>query len=535
MAVGATNYPGTVDTATELIRVENNVSSTIGAGGVTNVATTVPVTDTTGWPADGVAYCGTEAISYTGKTGTSLTGCVRGFDGTTAASHAAGDAIYADIITSAHHEALRGAIIAIETLLGPNAADLITTLNSLYVWRADYNAKGNVLVGTSAGNYTPVAVGTNGQSLVADSAQTSGTRWGGLKEILATTRSLPTAVGNYINIGTFQTSLGAHNLRVAITVSESSFSVSKVYDITTQYDETANAWLVVRPTWESGPWSTAADFELLANQSTETITLRIRRTLGTVVGTATVQVFSLGVAETVTASTTTGTDATVYGTLQVAGAIVTPYWEPGSAAAGSWPKFRASGTVLTTPEVGAIEYDAAHWYTTLNTTSGRGDSVIEHPHVLAADGSALGPTIADFFGATSSISLPASSRWELEAHLYYTKTTAGTVTYTITNSAANYTNIAAKYQQSAAAGMGTAATSSLSAGIKGTTTAAAVLPATTSLTTAVDHFAIITATIEMNAAGNIRIRVTSSAGTVTPLRGSFYKIRRLDSVGTKVA
>jgi hypothetical protein len=28
-------------------------------------------------------------------------------------------------------------------------------------------------------------------------------------------------------------------------------------------------------------------------------------------------------------------------------------------------------------------------------------------------------------------------------------------------------------------------------------------------------------------AGNIRLRVTSSAGTVTPLAGSFYKVRRL--------
>lgn len=119
MAVGATNYPAALDDATSLIRVVNIASSTIGAGGVTNVATTVPVTDTTTFASDGVAWCGTEAISYTGKTGTTLTGCVRGFDSTTAASHAAGDPIYGDIITSAHHEALRSAVIALETALGP--------------------------------------------------------------------------------------------------------------------------------------------------------------------------------------------------------------------------------------------------------------------------------------------------------------------------------------------------------------------------------------------------------------------------------
>lgn len=118
MAVGTTNFPTSLDTATELIQVANAASSTIGVGGVTNVATTIPVTDTTTFPANGVVWCGTEAISYTAKTGTTLTGAVRGFDGTTAASHAAGDPIYGDIITSAHHEALRGAIIALETDFG---------------------------------------------------------------------------------------------------------------------------------------------------------------------------------------------------------------------------------------------------------------------------------------------------------------------------------------------------------------------------------------------------------------------------------
>jgi hypothetical protein len=118
MPVGTTAFPTALDTATELIRVVNAASNTIGVGGVTNVATTVPVTSTTAAPADGVAWCGTEAISYTGKTGTTLTGCVRGFDGTTAASHNAGDLIYFAPLIAAHHRVLTDAIIAIETLLG---------------------------------------------------------------------------------------------------------------------------------------------------------------------------------------------------------------------------------------------------------------------------------------------------------------------------------------------------------------------------------------------------------------------------------
>lgn len=195
-----------------------------------------------------------------------------------------------------------------------------------------------------------------------------------------------------------------------------------------------------------------------------------------------------------------------------------------------------SGTNLSSVEAGAVEYDGEQLYATANTTSGRGDVSIEHIFRLAADGSAIGAGIADFFGANSSIDLPASSTWELEAHLYFLKTTAGTVTYTITNSAANYTNIQAKLIHSRLAGIGAVA-ATLGAGISNVTTAAAALPATGSLTTGVDHWAIIYATIDMNAAGNIRIRCTESAGTITPRRGSFYKIRRLpdSNVGTFAA
>jgi hypothetical protein len=189
----------------------------------------------------------------------------------------------------------------------------------------------------------------------------------------------------------------------------------------------------------------------------------------------------------------------------------------------------------TASNVERLRIDSTGLLTATEPTSGFADVPREHIFELDSNGSAIGAGIADFFGANSSISLPASSRWELEAHLYYLKTTAGTVTYTITNSAANYTNIAATYDQSPAAGMQTAA-GGVRAGIVGVTTAAAALPATTSLTTAVNHWAKLYAVIDMNAAGSIRIRCTESAGTITPLRGSYYKLRRLPtSVGTFVA
>ena len=50
-------------------------------------STTVVLVNGTSYPASGVITVGSEQIAYTGITGNTLTGCVRGYNGTTAASH----------------------------------------------------------------------------------------------------------------------------------------------------------------------------------------------------------------------------------------------------------------------------------------------------------------------------------------------------------------------------------------------------------------------------------------------------------------
>ena len=59
-------------------------------GAISNTTTTITVVSTTGFPTpppNGRIDIGTELISYTGKTSTTFTGCTRGIDGSTAASH----------------------------------------------------------------------------------------------------------------------------------------------------------------------------------------------------------------------------------------------------------------------------------------------------------------------------------------------------------------------------------------------------------------------------------------------------------------
>ena len=56
-------------------------------GAINNTDATITVDSTTGFPATGILDIGTELITYTAKTPTTFTGCVRGTNGTTAASH----------------------------------------------------------------------------------------------------------------------------------------------------------------------------------------------------------------------------------------------------------------------------------------------------------------------------------------------------------------------------------------------------------------------------------------------------------------
>jgi hypothetical protein len=64
-------------------------------GNITNAATTITVISTSGFPAGSVGSPGllqidNELITYTGTTGTTFTGCVRGASGTVAAAHSSG-------------------------------------------------------------------------------------------------------------------------------------------------------------------------------------------------------------------------------------------------------------------------------------------------------------------------------------------------------------------------------------------------------------------------------------------------------------
>lgn len=144
----------------------------------------------------------------------------------------------------------------------------------------------------------------------------------------------------------------------------------------------------------------------------------------------------------------------------------------------------------------------------------------------SAAGSAQGAAIADYF--TTTLSLDASSTYEIEAHAYFLKTTAGTVIWTWTFSSAP---IVATSRWAATPITGFTTTTITGTELYGL---AAVEAATTmahaasgSLTTAVRHSFLFRVRVRTNAATTIQLRSTQSAGTLTPQAGSYMRATKL--------
>ena len=211
--------------------------------------------------------------------------------------------------------------------------------------------------------------------------------------------------------------------------------------------------------------------------------------------------------------------------------LTSPVLAAGIATASRSPLKYTAGTNLTTVEAGAKEYDGVVFFATPNTTSGRAYQPSTHIFRLAVNGAAIGPTIANFFGANSAINLIANGFYEIEAHCYFLKTTADIVTVTVTTSVAPL-NLNGVIQTGAITG-GTATGGAQQIALFNSTATGAAFGATGTLTTGVNHYMKISLIVDAAASNsNLRINFTSGSGTVTPLRGSYYKTTRLPAANT---
>lgn len=167
MAVGTTNFPASLDDAVSLVEVKNNASTTLTSA-INSSVLSIPIADPSEFPETGIATLTdsltaptkTEIFIYTSKSGSNLVvpSGGRGQQGTTANSFSSGH--YVELRpTAGHHEALRGAIIAIETKLGTGS---------------DTAASGQVLIGNGSGTSEWRAIAASDLPTGIDAAKIGG-------------------------------------------------------------------------------------------------------------------------------------------------------------------------------------------------------------------------------------------------------------------------------------------------------------------------------------------------------------------------
>jgi hypothetical protein len=162
------NYPGALSTNANLYIAVNGLQTTLAVA-CTSGDTTLTLTSTTGFPTTGlVTIDNTEVVSYTGIAGATITGCTRGADGTTAASHPIGVTVGLTVV-AAHHNLLKDEVIAIETSLGANLSNVQAAGNYITALTSDVSAIGpgsvtstvNSVGGSSAANVHSAELAAN--------------------------------------------------------------------------------------------------------------------------------------------------------------------------------------------------------------------------------------------------------------------------------------------------------------------------------------------------------------------------------------
>jgi hypothetical protein len=118
--VATAEYPDKLDTDASLVDARNKATTTLTAA-VNNSDNAFNVADTGTFPPAGVAVCEDEVFTYSGKTSTTLTGIVRGFESTSAVSHSSGATVDLQITQSSNNEKSR-AIQELQLKLGTEAS-----------------------------------------------------------------------------------------------------------------------------------------------------------------------------------------------------------------------------------------------------------------------------------------------------------------------------------------------------------------------------------------------------------------------------
>ncbi len=131
---GAYNDITPIRATTSAGDVTFDASANTLSSGVDAVVTTIPLTSGSGFPDTGVIQIGSETISYALLVGNNLTGCVRGLNGSTAASHSSSAAVKCStiIVTDNNHGALENDFVTFSGAATLGDAVTANVLNQEY-------------------------------------------------------------------------------------------------------------------------------------------------------------------------------------------------------------------------------------------------------------------------------------------------------------------------------------------------------------------------------------------------------------------
>jgi hypothetical protein len=251
-------------------------------------------------------------------------------------------------------------------------------------------------------------------------------------------------------------------------------------------------------------WTSSEDFNLATGKVYEingTTVLSATQVLGKTVPTGTI----VGTSDSQTLTTKT---------------LTAPIMSAGTTSAAAMQL--STGTNLTTPTQGAIEFDGNTMFVTGDTTNGTGRGIVMAPQMGKL---ATGASVASgghFFTATVRPALLAGRLYKFEYYIKFTKVTSGTVTFSFANSAATNLDLTGVIELMTAGTTLTTGTNGNITNINATTAATTTSAASFVISDATNMVARIIGTVIPVANTRLGLVASCSSGTVTSVLGSNF-------------
>lgn len=118
-------------------------------------------------------------------------------------------------------------------------------------------------------------------------------------------RTVPIVVGNAVDLGSAALTNGGGTFEISVVVPSSGFSASKNYIVPINFNETGATWYTLAPIADGGIYS-GQDYSLDIQVNGNVVMFRLRRTVGTVAGTAYITIRQSGTTLSFTESSTEG-------------------------------------------------------------------------------------------------------------------------------------------------------------------------------------------------------------------------------------